>query len=238
MTGKTKTAKIAAADPDFIAKVVPLREEQELKWGDIATELSCTPGKAMQAYMIHTVKPKDRIKGTDEEISSAVVAARDEGASWGILIARTGLTEGALRNIYTEETGTDTRGLRVGKGGRPADGDAPAPAKKAAKKAPAKKGPAKKAAPKRAPVAKKGAAKKAPAKKKAAPKGKTPLTEMSQDELADRINGKTITVEAGGKKTKIPVDHVMKLDGDELTLADKAKKNRVILVSNIRGAGR
>lgn len=237
-----------ANDPDFQSKVVELRDESEMKWGEIAEELECTPGKAMLAYMIATIPPKQQIKWkTDEELTEKVVAARDdENLSWGFIAAATrpGVAESKVRKLYTDSTGTPTRGLRIGKGGRYPDDERPdgAPAAKkvttTAKKVPAKKA----AAAKKAPVAKKAAApaKKAVAKKAAngPTRAKVALQDMDLEQLKERLNGKTIQVTHDGKASKIAVASIISLEGDELSFADKAKKNRTVLLSEITGASR
>lgn len=44
--------------------------------------------------------------------------AEGEFSSWGWLMARTGMTEGAVRRAYREQANKEDRGLRIGKGGR------------------------------------------------------------------------------------------------------------------------
>lgn len=222
--------RIHYTDPEFVEQVLSLRDEQEMKWDEIAKELECQQGKAMMAYMVGTIPPKERIKGkTDEEIAEGIVAARDEDLnSWGRIAARAGIAESRVRKIYEETTGTSPRGLRVGKGGRYPDGEKPdAPAK-----APAKKAVAKKAAP-----AKKAPAKAAAAKKAAATKN--PLLSMDLEQLQERLNGKTITVDRGdARPERIQVKNVSALDGDTMEITDKAGKSRTILVPDVTKATR
>ena len=207
--------RIHYTDPEFVEQVLNLRDEQEMKWDEIANELECQQGKAMMAYMVGTIPPKERIKGkTDEEIAEGIVAARDEDLnSWGRIAARAGIAESRVRKIYEETTGTSPRGLRVGKGGRYPDGEKP----EAAAKAPAKK---------------------AAAVKKATPT-KNPLLSMDLEQLQERLNGKTITVDRGeGRPERIQVKSVTALDGDTMELTDKAGKSRTILVPDVTKATR
>jgi hypothetical protein len=243
VTEETTERSLGANDPEFQASVVELRDEQEMKWGEIATELECTAGKALLAYLIATIKPKDQIKWKDDEdvLSAAIVKARDtDNLSWGFISAATRpyVAESKVRSLYTAATETDTRGLRIGKGGRyPGDenpnGDAPA---KPAKKAPAKKVAAKKVAAKKAAPAKKAPAKKAAANK--APAAKAQIADMDLDQLKERLNGKTIMVQQGDRKVKIAVATVLGLENGELSFADKAKKNRTVVLTDIAGASR
>lgn len=234
-----------ANDPEFQKSVVKLRDEDEMKWGEIAEELECTPGKAMLAHMIATIPPRQQIKWkTEEELAEKIVAARnDTTLSWGFIAASTRpvVAESKVRKLFTDTTGTPTRGLRIGKGGRyPGDenpnGDKPAKVA-AAKKVPAKKAVAKKAAPaKKAGVAKKAA----PAKKAAngPAKAKVAIADMDLEQLQERLNGKTIQVQQGDKKVRISVASVIKLEDGELSFADKAKKNRTVLLTDITAASK
>lgn len=221
---------LGANDPDFQEKVVELRDGQEMKWSEIADELNCTAGKAILAYEIVNMPAKDKIKTKDEdELAAAIVAARDDDQdSWGRISARAGIPESKVRKIYEDTTGNSSRGLRIGKGGRYVGDENPNPAEKvpAAKKAGgAKKAPAKKTA----------------AAKKAAPKrttGAGALTSMSQDELAERIDGKTIQVQQGDRKVRVKVDHVISLEDGTVNLADDKNANRAFEVADIKGVGR
>lgn len=216
-------ARIPATDPDFGAKVVELREGQEMKWDEIATEMECQPGKAMLAYLVQTIPARQKIKGSDEDVAQKIVAARDEDQdSWGRISARANLPESRVRKIYTDTSGINSRGLRIGKGGRFPEG-VERPAK--AEKAPAAK---KVAAAKKVPVAKKAAAK---------PRG-NPLLKMDVDQLAKRINGKTITVDRDGSDERIKVKSVSDLSDGIVEFTDQAGKARTIEVSTITKCSR
>lgn len=188
-------------------KIVEMRnEDPPRKWEEIAGELGTSTGRAMLLYMESTVRPKDRIRGAnDEELGKKIAAARDEDRlSWGQIMARTGLSETKCRKLYEDATGTSTRGHRIGKGGRYPDGTTP----------PARPAKAKEAAVKRA-VAKKAAAKKGAAKTggpSAAAKKIAGLTEIS--DIADAVKGKMVT-HAGGK---VRVGDLLDVTGEGLEM--------------------
>lgn len=221
---------VPASDPEFMAQVVELRDEQELKWPEVAEQLECQQGKAMLAYLIATIPAKERIKAkTDEEFGEKIVAARDEDQnSWGRISARTGLPESKVRKLYEETSGVSPRGLRIGKGGRWPEGEKPEKNEAPAKKAPAKKAAATKAVAKKAPAAKKAAA----------PKG-NPLLKMDEDQLRTRLTNKIVTIDRGdARPERISIKSVKSLDGDELNVIDKDGKARTILVADITKASR
>lgn len=110
-TTKAKVEKAASTRPRhdreaLMPQVVELRDEGELGWEKIASELGIDPGLARLLYMTAKVKPKDRIKGDDETIAEGIVEARDElKQSWGLIAARARLPESRVRRIYQETTG-------------------------------------------------------------------------------------------------------------------------------------
>lgn len=53
----------------------------------------------------------------------AIKAARVAGTSWGVIAERATISESKARKIWGEHTGVDSKGLRIGKGGRYAYGD-------------------------------------------------------------------------------------------------------------------
>jgi hypothetical protein len=204
----------AAEDAALTARVLEMRDEEEKNWAEIADELEIQPGKAMFLHMAAHVSPKDRIKGTDEEISAKIVELRNgdpdndvKGLSWGQLMARSGLSEGKVRKIYEDASGTPARGNRIGKGGRfPADGEAPAKGEKAA--------PAK-------PKAKASDAN--PSKKN--------INDMDLSELQARMDGKKITVKKGGKNVVVGVKSVKALEDGTMTFIDQktgASRDQVV----------
>lgn len=57
------------------------------------------------------------------ELSATAVAAqiaryRADNESWGLIAVRANMPEGRARRIFAKATGIDSRGLRIGKGGR------------------------------------------------------------------------------------------------------------------------
>lgn len=120
-------------DPKFVEKVVKLRDTDGKKWDEISDILNVAPGKCMLAHAAGVLPKKELIKNPT---AADVVRLRDEqNLSWGEIMVRTMLPEGACRALYSEATGKDTKGNRIGKGGRhPGEGEAK-PAK-SAKKAP------------------------------------------------------------------------------------------------------
>lgn len=223
----TKTAekesrdRVAEPDQKLGARIVRMRDKDEVSWADMASELEMSAGKVMFIYLQMT---EDPVTGTEAKVNKAIVSMRNKGASWGVISARTGFTEGYCRRVFEEDSGESSRGHRVGKGGRYPAGEGPAgDAKPKPKKAPAK-GAAKKAA-KKAPAKK--AAKKAPAKAKS-------LGDMTLEDLQDRLNGgKRITMKDGDKMV---VNEVTGLDGDDVTFVDSDGDTMVIDRGEIKSA--
>lgn len=57
-------------------------------------------------------------------IGAQVVKARAADQSWGLIAVRARMPESRVRKIFTEVSALDSRGLRIGKGGRWVDDDA------------------------------------------------------------------------------------------------------------------
>lgn len=116
-TNKRQEAK--TSDEKLQSQVVAAFKEGD-KLSDVATKFHITPGKAALIKMQAEVKPKDRIKAdNDKDLAKLIVAARKEGASWGLIMARSGLGEGRVRSLYKSGSGKDSKGDRIeGKGGR------------------------------------------------------------------------------------------------------------------------
>jgi hypothetical protein len=122
-----------------------------------------------------------------------------------------------VRSAYTAATGEDTKGLKLeGKGGRsPGEGDSAKPAKKAAAKT-----------------------EKAATKATSASGKVIPLVEMDKDQLATRLDGKTIQVGRGSKMERIDVKAVKKLAKGDVTFTDGKGASRTVAVKNIVKASR
>lgn len=191
-SGKITREERLAARKELGETIVELREGGA-KWEEIAGEVGTSTGRAMLIYFEATVKPKDKIKGADdEELGEKIVAARDEDKlSWGQIMARTGFSETRCRKLYEEASGNSTRGHRIGKGGRYPDGTTPPPRPAATKKA---------------------AAKKAPAGPAAAAKKIAGLTEIS--DIADAVKGKMVTHADG----KVRVGDLLDVTGEGIEM--------------------
>ena len=239
---------------EMAKKAVKLRDKDGLAWHDVAGSLDTSVGKAMLAYNFGKVTPSERVTAkNDQELAKKIVSLRDrEQVSWGIISARTGRGEAQCRALYESVKGVgSTRGNRIGKGGRFPGGTTAkkAPAKKVvAKKTVAKKAPVKKAASSGRPAAKKaGGARKAPAKKAAkagsrggsAPNTNHPLVGLDYSDLAEKLEGRTITVVREGRKDEhIKVKTVKALNGEEATLIDTDAKTRTVRVREIQRMSR
>lgn len=218
-TPETRRLAREARDEKATAEIVKRREAGE-KWGEIAEAVELSTGKVMFMYEVSQVQPKDRIKyKDDDELASKIVEAREKGQSWGTIMARANIGEGKARKLYSDATGEDTKGLRVGKGGRPASNGS-GPAKKAAKGSAA----AKKAT--QAAVNKRSAG---PVKN---------LNDMNLEEITNRLTGKTITLGRSGKQTKALVKKVVALAKGEMAFSDAKGASRTVKVSDIVKASR
>lgn len=228
-------AKKAATGPDLgrhdlkpfgiEAEVVKFRDTDEMKWDEIADKLSTTTGKVLMAYGNAKIGNK-RLKGTPEERSAHVVRLRDEeDMSWGQVMIVTGLNEGYVRSRYTELTGTDTRGLNLGRGGRrPLDWagevNGSAPAKKAV-------------------ASKKAAAPKAPPKTKKESTGKVGVGDLDLDGLKERLEGAAVMIQRGDKTETIQVSKVQGLKSGAVTVSTHPNgSSRTFKVADISKVGR
>lgn len=118
ITKKAAPEKATRARHDreaLMPQVVELRDEGELGWEELASQLGIDPGLARLLYMTAKVKPKDRIKGDEDEVAAGIVEARDElQQAWGLIAARARLPESKVRRIYKETTGnSDQQGYKV-----------------------------------------------------------------------------------------------------------------------------
>jgi len=255
--GDRTMADISEKLKDLSKQAVKLRDSEGRPWHEVASELGTSTGKAILAYEFGKVKPADRVTAPNEAAMGKKVATmRDkDGLSWGRIQARTDLGEQTLRRLYTEATGKDTLGNRIGKGGRYPGQSGKTPRKASgAKKAPAKKaGGVKKAVAKKATGVKKTAAKKATGVKKVAKKSgtatsgtttggaKVALVDMDLDQISERLEGRRIQVQVGDsdRRNSFQVKSVRELDGDNLSFLDAKTNNvRTIKVSGIKVASK
>lgn len=192
--------------------------DNEMSYEDIATELGISKGSVMMGALIAKVTPKERVKfKDDEDLGTQIVDLRDnEQVSWGMIAARAQVPESKVRKLYTDTSGVDSKGLRIGRGGRFPAGMEPTDNGTATK-------PAKKAV-----------------KAKADPNpGRKNLGDMDLDEITARLEGKTVTIGRGAKSEKVGVKSVKDLEGGELTFVDaKGGKTRTVEVKNIVRASR
>jgi hypothetical protein len=113
--GKRELAK--ARDAELTTTIVARRDDGD-KWGEIASDLNITPGKAQFLMMQHEVahSPKLRLKHTDEaSLVAAIRSAReanDAHSSWGWIAARTGVSEGKIKSV-AEEAGIPVSGSNI-----------------------------------------------------------------------------------------------------------------------------
>lgn len=213
-----------AANLELGKQIKELRDEGK-SWAEISEETGIGQGKAMLLHMYASVAPKDRIKGaSDEELAEKIVEARNNGLSWGQIMARTGLGEAKCRKLFEEASGETALGNRIGKGGRYPTGVTPPekPAKKAAK--------ATKASKKSAGKAESNGSVEMP------PAG-TPLADFSLAQLKARLTGKVVTVNRqGGGVERVSVKNVKSVKNGELSLTDKDGKSRTILLAHVKSA--
>lgn len=155
---------------ELTPQIVEARESGE-KWNEIAERLGIAEGLAMQLFNNDQVKPKDRIKGDEDEVAAGIVSARnDDQQSWGLIAARAGMPESRVRKIYRDTTGDSDKGNRIGKGGRyPAGVTPPEKPAKAAKKASSKS------------------------------KETSKWDGMDAQAIADELGGKQVTIKVNGK---------------------------------------
>lgn len=245
---------------DLSKLVVRLRDKEGKPWHEISGEAGESAGKCMLAYEFAKVTPADRVTAkNDAEMARKIVNLRSKDKiSWGRISARTDLPESRCRTLFETIKGEgSTKGDRIGKGGRYPGTSAPtkkattkkaATAKRAPKKAPSKKGaPAKKTAgAKKSPRKKTAGARKASGGNAGGPStanGEHPFSNLSYDELADRLEGRPITVAStipGGKDRTFKVKAVRKLtDRGELEFSEAANGSvHTVRVSDIKRAGK
>lgn len=206
-------------DNTFIKKVVAAKDDDEKTVPEIAKDLGVAKGQVALALLRGRVPVKQRqmLEDDPETLAKEVVRLRnDETLSWGVISAHLGVPESLVRTTFAETTGTDHKGNRIGKGGRH-PGDVDAEKSPAAQKA-------------------KGAAKKG----KPAAGGKViPLPDMNEEQITERLTGKTVTVGRGaGKSKKHVVKSVGSLKKGELTFNDDKGAAHTIKVSDIVRATR
>ena len=197
-------------------QIVALRDTDGLSWAAISEQLGIGQGKAMLLHMYASVPDEDKITARNEdELGKKIVRARNDGLSWGQIMARTGLGEGKCRSLFEAASGDSALGHRIGKGGRyPTGVEAPA---KPAKAAAVKKGAAKKAA---------GSTKKGGGTVVELPKPGVPLVDYTLPQLQKRLNGTVVTINADGggvERVKVKAVTAKKTDGTIVVQNDSGK---------------
>ncbi len=89
-------------DPELAAQVTARRQKGEAL-AAIAKDLGMTAGKAAMAELVATTERKEL--ADPAALARAVVKDRKAGASWGLLAARYGVTEGTARKAYEAAAG-------------------------------------------------------------------------------------------------------------------------------------
>lgn len=89
-------------DADLAKRVTARRQEGE-SLAAVAEALGMAPGKAAMAELVGTIERV--VPASPEALARAVVKDRKAGASWGLLAARYGVTEGTARAAYEAATG-------------------------------------------------------------------------------------------------------------------------------------
>lgn len=111
--GKSKSKGRTKHNDEALTKKVLAARDKGKKWSEIGEALGITPGKAQFLAMCSEVKPKDKIKFTsDEDLAAKVVKARDKDLlSWGLIAARSGVSEGKIKRLYAEHGGTGVQNV-------------------------------------------------------------------------------------------------------------------------------
>ncbi len=91
-----------AFDTKLAAKVTARREAGE-SLAAVAKDLGMSQGKAAMAELVGTTERTT--PASPEALARAVVKDRKAGASWGLLMARYGVTEGTLKAAYEAAAG-------------------------------------------------------------------------------------------------------------------------------------
>jgi len=99
---KDYTVRPLNFDPALVKKVMARRKKDE-SIAKVAAALSIGSGKAAMAELIGTT---ERVTLDDPaKLAKAIVKDRKAKASWGLLAARYGVTEGTARAAYEAATG-------------------------------------------------------------------------------------------------------------------------------------
>ena len=104
--GPTRAEKRQA----LLENVMSLVDGDGLSFDEAAKKLGVNRSTVIDLHVIGSVKPKDRIKGSEEEVAAEIVRQRDEeNVAWHVISARAGITKTQARAIYEETSGSDSR---------------------------------------------------------------------------------------------------------------------------------
>lgn len=202
--------KSSLSDQVVKARRVKTDEGRLTPWREVADEFGLSQGKAIFIFECATVKPADRIKGTDAQIIKAIVRQRNKDElSWAQLAARTGWTWTKVQKAYYEAGGEKEN---VHRGGRYPQGKGQKDVRPdlASGKPSKPKRPAKKAT-------------KSSKKSAGTGKGKQRPKDMTPAQLVKAIKGKIITVD--GEKLKVKS---ARRDGDMVEFTDSDDEEYVV----------
>jgi len=225
-----------------LGKRVKKARDQGKNWAEIASDEGTASGKVQLAYLFQVVDTElgGPIKFKDEaDLGKKLIPLRKDdgsGLSWGVLSARTNVSESRLRTLFTQAGGGSHKGNRIGKGGRH-PGSSNGAAVKVRGKSQAARGK-ERAAQAKANAAKKAqkpTAKKATKVTKVAKATQKPVTQMNLKELRERINGRTVLVQhQDGQKENLDIDVVRKLSKGVATVALTDGEERTVTVANLK----
>ena len=112
MAARRKVTEYKIRPLNFDAKLaekVTTRRASGEALATIAADLKVGAGKAAMAELVGTT---ERVQLDDPAaLAKAIVKDRTGGASWGLLAARYGVTEGTARNAYEAATGDSFKAL-------------------------------------------------------------------------------------------------------------------------------
>lgn len=101
MAPSTKRPTERLTDLDKAPRIQKMRDQNKT-WREIGESLKMTAGRAQFILLVSQVRPKDKIKFTDDaDLAKKIVHARDKDKlSWPVIAARSNVTEGRVKDIY------------------------------------------------------------------------------------------------------------------------------------------
>lgn len=101
------------------AKWAPVKElfaKKGVKFNHVATELHVLKFQVFCGQFGGAFPAG--VKADEGKLGKAIVAARAEGQSWGVLAARAGVPESRVRKLFELNADHVSQGVRIGRGGR------------------------------------------------------------------------------------------------------------------------